>query len=84
MIGIFEQFVTLWVVIDPIGTIPVFVAVTAGLQAQVGSRDAHPGPNFEPEARLGADIRSLKRFFAAWFSERGPRKGTRERAGCLE
>lgn len=26
---IFEQFVTLWVVIDPIGTIPVFVAVTA-------------------------------------------------------
>ncbi|MGI3165260.1 MarC family protein [Pseudooceanicola sp. 200-1SW] len=28
---LFEQFVTLWVVIDPIGTIPVFVAVTAGL-----------------------------------------------------
>lgn len=27
--GLFEQFVTLWVVIDPIGTIPVFVAVTA-------------------------------------------------------
>ena len=26
-----EQFVTLWVVIDPIGTIPVFVAVTASL-----------------------------------------------------
>jgi len=25
-----ERFVTLWVVIDPIGTIPVFVAVTAG------------------------------------------------------
>ena len=28
---IFQQFVTLWVVIDPIGTVPVFVAVTAGL-----------------------------------------------------
>jgi len=28
---LFEQFVILWVVIDPIGTIPVFVAVTAGL-----------------------------------------------------
>lgn len=27
---IFERFVTLWVVIDPIGTVPVFVAVTAG------------------------------------------------------
>ncbi|NQW10675.1 MAG: MarC family protein [Alphaproteobacteria bacterium] len=30
---IIEQFVMLWVVIDPIGTIPVFVAVTAGLTA---------------------------------------------------
>lgn len=30
---LFEQFVVLWVVIDPIGTIPVFVAVTAGLDA---------------------------------------------------
>jgi multiple antibiotic resistance protein len=30
---IIEQFVILWVVIDPIGTIPVFVAVTAGLEA---------------------------------------------------
>lgn len=26
-----ERFVTLWVVIDPIGTIPVFIAVTAGM-----------------------------------------------------
>ncbi len=26
-----ENFVTLWVVIDPIGTVPVFVAVTAGM-----------------------------------------------------
>ena len=28
-----EQFVTLWAVIDPIGTLPVFIAVTAGLTA---------------------------------------------------
>lgn len=34
-----ERFVTLWVVIDPIGTIPVFVAVTAGLDA-AGRRSA--------------------------------------------
>ncbi len=40
MYGIFEQFVTLWVVIDPIGTIPVFVAVTAGLQAPERRRTA--------------------------------------------
>lgn len=34
--GLFEQFVVLWVVIDPIGTIPVFVAVTGGrAQAQL-------------------------------------------------
>ncbi len=33
MQALFEQFVTLWVVIDPIGTIPVFVAVTAGTEA---------------------------------------------------
>jgi multiple antibiotic resistance protein len=26
-----ERFITLWVVIDPIGTIPVFIAVTAGM-----------------------------------------------------
>ncbi len=31
MHGLLEQFVTLWVVIDPIGTLPVFIAVTAGL-----------------------------------------------------
>ncbi|EAQ02736.1 MarC protein [Pseudooceanicola batsensis HTCC2597] len=29
--SLFEQFVILWVVVDPIGTIPVFVAVTAGM-----------------------------------------------------
>lgn len=32
-VSVFEQFVTLWVVVDPIGTIPVFVAVTASLGA---------------------------------------------------
>ena len=37
---IIEQFVTLWVVIDPIGTIPVFVAVTTGIQASKRSRVA--------------------------------------------
>lgn len=30
---ILERFVTLWVVIDPIGTIPVFIGVTAGMAA---------------------------------------------------
>jgi multiple antibiotic resistance protein len=29
-----ERFVTLWVVIDPIGTIPVFIAVTAAMSAR--------------------------------------------------
>lgn len=29
----FHEFVTLWVVIDPIGTVPVFIAVTASLAA---------------------------------------------------
>ena len=32
MQSLIEQFVTLWVVIDPIGTIPVFVAVTAAIE----------------------------------------------------
>lgn len=36
----FEEFVILWVVIDPIGTIPVFVAVTAGVEASKRSRVA--------------------------------------------
>jgi multiple antibiotic resistance protein len=31
--SVFEQFVTLWIVIDPIGTIPVFIAVTASFSA---------------------------------------------------
>ncbi len=38
--GIIEQFVTLWVVIDPIGTVPVFIAVTAGLDAAGRSKTA--------------------------------------------
>ncbi len=29
--NLLEHFVTLWVVIDPIGTIPVFIAVTSGI-----------------------------------------------------
>jgi multiple antibiotic resistance protein len=29
-----EQFLTLWVVIDPIGTVPVFIAVTAAIGAK--------------------------------------------------
>ncbi|MGI3170430.1 MarC family protein [Pseudooceanicola sp. C21-150M6] len=38
--SLFEQFVILWVVIDPIGTIPVFVAVTAGLAPEALRRVA--------------------------------------------
>lgn len=40
MDSLLEQFVTLWVVIDPIGTIPVFIAVTAGLEAGARRRTA--------------------------------------------
>ena len=29
---LFEEFVTIWVVVDPIGTIPVFLAFTAGME----------------------------------------------------
>ena len=32
---IFKQFVLLWAVIDPIGTIPVFIAITAGMSKKV-------------------------------------------------
>lgn len=32
--NILESFITLWVVIDPIGTIPVFIAVTAGMSTE--------------------------------------------------
>jgi multiple antibiotic resistance protein len=31
--GLFTDLTTLWVVIDPIGTLPIFLAVTAGLTA---------------------------------------------------
>ncbi|WP_029354263.1 MarC family protein [Bosea sp. 117] len=34
------EFVTLWVVIDPLGTLPVFLAVTAGLDTAVRRRVA--------------------------------------------
>lgn len=40
MDNLLEHFVTLWVVIDPIGTIPVFIAVTAGLGAAPRRRTA--------------------------------------------
>lgn len=33
--SIIKEFITLWVVIDPIGSIPVFIAVTVGLKASV-------------------------------------------------
>ena len=31
---VLKEFISLWVVIDPIGSVPVFIAVTAGLSAQ--------------------------------------------------
>ncbi|MGO4404124.1 MarC family protein [Bosea sp. RAF48] len=37
------EFVKLWVVIDPIGTLPVFLAVTAGLSAAAARRIAIQG-----------------------------------------
>lgn len=40
MNSLLEQFVTLWVVIDPIGTLPVFIAVTAGLATSERRRTA--------------------------------------------
>jgi multiple antibiotic resistance protein len=40
MTGLIEQFVTLWVVIDPVGTIPVFVAVAGSLAAGARRRVA--------------------------------------------
>ncbi|MDP5216338.1 MarC family protein [Ruegeria sp. 2205SS24-7] len=40
MEDLLDRFVTLWVVIDPIGTIPVFIAVTAGLDAATRRRTA--------------------------------------------
>ena len=41
---ILQEFITLWVVIDPIGTLPVFLAATAGLA---------------PEARRGVALRAV-------------------------
>ena len=37
---LFEEFVTIWVVVDPIGTIPVFLAVTGGIEAKARTRVA--------------------------------------------
>lgn len=36
----FTDLITLWVVIDPIGTLPVFLAVTAGMGAAAARRTA--------------------------------------------
>ncbi|MEM9394882.1 MAG: MarC family protein [Pseudomonadota bacterium] len=38
--NLIEDFVTLWVVIDPIGTVPVFIAVTAGMGVAARRRTA--------------------------------------------
>ncbi|MEM8581043.1 MAG: MarC family protein [Pseudomonadota bacterium] len=38
--NLIENFVTLWVVIDPIGTVPVFIAVTAGMGVAARRRTA--------------------------------------------
>lgn len=38
--SVLESFVTLWVVIDPIGTIPVFIVVTAGMTAAARRKTA--------------------------------------------
>jgi len=37
---LFEEFVTIWVVVDPIGTIPVFLAVTGGIDGKLRTRVA--------------------------------------------
>tara|TARA_R110001592_G_scaffold103247_2_gene290992 strand:+ start:29257 stop:29877 length:621 start_codon:yes stop_codon:yes gene_type:complete len=37
---IVKEFISIWVVIDPIGSIPVFIAVTVGLQASVQKKIA--------------------------------------------
>jgi multiple antibiotic resistance protein len=41
--GLITEFVKLWVVIDPIGTLPIFLAVTAGLDAAAARRIAIRG-----------------------------------------
>lgn len=40
MQALVEEFVTLWVVIDPIGTVPVFIAVTAAMAPAVRKKTA--------------------------------------------
>lgn len=46
MDAIFTQFVTLWVVIDPVGTIPVFIAVTAMTAPELRPRVARDASLF--------------------------------------
>ncbi|WP_373356551.1 MarC family protein [Pseudoroseicyclus sp. CXY001] len=38
---ILQEFITLWVVIDPIGTVPVFLAVTAGMSVSARRKVAY-------------------------------------------
>ncbi len=38
--GILEEFVVLWVAINPMGKIPIFVGVTAGMEASIRARVA--------------------------------------------
>jgi multiple antibiotic resistance protein len=35
-----KEFISIWVVVDPIGTIPVFIAITAGMSAHIQRRIA--------------------------------------------
>ncbi|MEM7320873.1 MAG: MarC family protein [Pseudomonadota bacterium] len=39
-VELIERIVTLWVVIDPIGTVPVFIAVTAGMPGRARRKTA--------------------------------------------
>ncbi len=46
MEALFSQFFTLWVVIDPVGTIPVFIAITAMTPKELRSRVARDASLF--------------------------------------
>ncbi len=37
---VFEEFVTIWVVVDPIGTVPIFLAATKGMDPKQRPRVA--------------------------------------------
>ena len=57
------EFVKLWVVIDPIGTLPVFLAVTAGLSAAAARRNAGP-----KVASRRAGVERFMAFGQSWWS----------------